>query len=108
MAGNSIICEKNEVGYLQIRQAMCQNARTKEELQELTGVCLVCDGCNVYLDGILASVCGCMNTSLNAVVEAVKAGANTVDAVGIATGAGTGEGCGRCQALIDNVIEIGR
>ena len=106
MAGNRIVCEENNVEYIQIRKAMCQNARTKEELKEMTGVCLMCEGCKENLDWILTSVCGCMKTSLSSVVEAVKAGASTVGLVGTATGAGTE--CGRCKVLIENVIEIGR
>ena len=106
MAGNSTICETNKVKYIQIRQAMCQNARTKEELKELAGVCLTCEGCMENLDWILASVCGCKKTSLASVIEAVKAGAKTVEAIGVATGAGTA--CGRCKVLIQNIIDIGR
>ena len=102
MAGNKIICETNQVEYIQIRKAMCQNARTKEELKEMIDVCLTCCGCMENLDWILSSVCGCMKTSLVSVVEAVKAGANTVEAVGKATGAGTD--CGRCKILIENII----
>ena len=106
MAGNSIICVTNKVEYIQIRQAMCQNARTKEELKDKAGVCLMCEGCRENLDWILTSVCGCKKTSLASVVSAVKAGAKTVEAVGVATGAGTD--CGRCQILIENIIDIGR
>jgi len=106
MAGNSIICETNKIEYLQIRKAMCQNARTKAELKDMANVCLTCEGCRENLDWILASVCGCQKTALASVVEAVKAGAKTVEAVGAATGAGTD--CGRCQVLIKNIIDIGR
>jgi len=108
MAGSKIICETNQVEYIQIRQAMCQDARTKEELQEMVGVCLTCKGCLENIDWILSTVCRCLNTSLATVVEAVKAGANTVEAVGIVTGAGTDKDCGRCQVLIENIIKIGR
>jgi len=108
MAGNQIICETNQVEYIQIRQAMCQGIRTEEELKEKVGVCLTCEGCKENIDWILSSVCGCMKTSLATVVNAVKAGATTVESVGITTGAGTGEDCGKCKALIENIIEIGR
>ena len=54
----------------------------------------------------MLSVCGCKGVSLKAVVDAVKGGANTVEAVGEITGAGTD--CGRCKALIANIIELGR
>lgn len=108
MAGNRIICTKNNVEYLTIRKAMCKNARTKEELKELAGVCLTCEGCKAELASILTSVCSCKNVSLEAVVNAVKNGADTVEAVGEITGAGTGKNCGRCKILIENIIKIGR
>ncbi|MCL2159518.1 MAG: (2Fe-2S)-binding protein [Oscillospiraceae bacterium] len=105
MATNRIICEKNNVEYLTIRKAMCADARTKEEIKAMAGVCLECEGCRRELDGILASVCGCKGVSLAAVVEAVKGGADTVEKVGEVTGAGTD--CGRCKILIENVIKLG-
>ena len=106
MAGNRIVCEKNNVDYITVRKAMCQDARTKEEVKEIAGVCLECDSCKSELDQILGSVCGCENVSLEAVVSAVKNGAATVDEVGQMTGAGTD--CGRCKILIENVIKLGR
>ena len=45
MAGNRIICEKNDVDYIAVRRAMCNDARTKEELKEMIGVCLECEEC---------------------------------------------------------------
>jgi len=106
MAKNRVICEKNNVDYISVRKAMCADARTKEELKEMAGVCLECEGCKSELDGILGSVCGCAGVSLAAVVEAVKNGADTVEKVGEATKAGTD--CGRCKILIENVIKLGR
>jgi bacterioferritin-associated ferredoxin len=106
MAGNRIICTKNNVEYLTIRKAMCAGARTIEEIVEMTGVCTTCEGCKSELEYILSSVCGCKKVSLKAVVDAVKNGADTVEKVGQVTGAGTD--CGRCQALIKNIIELGR
>lgn len=106
MATNRIICEPNQVDYLGIRKAMCTGARSFEEIQDITGVCGECSGCQNELDGILTSVCGCLNVSLQAVVDAVHQGADTVEKVGEMTGAGTD--CGRCQILIENVIQLGR
>ena len=106
MAGNRIICEKNNVDYMTIRKAMCGDARTESELKDMTGVCLECEGCKREIAGILSSVCGCKGVSLNAVVEAVKNGADTVEKVGEVTGAGTE--CGRCKILIENVIKLKR
>jgi bacterioferritin-associated ferredoxin len=106
MAANRIICEKNNVEYITIRKAMCADARTKEELQKMTGVCLECEGCKKEIDGILSSVCGCVGVSLKAVADAVAGGADTAEKVGEITGAGTD--CGRCKILIENVIKLGR
>ena len=106
MAGNRIICEKNNVDYISIRKAMCGGARTIEEVAEMSGVCTTCEGCKNELEKILLSVCGCKGVSLKDVVDAVKNGADTVEKVGEITGAGTD--CGRCKALVANIIELGR
>lgn len=108
MAGNRIICNINNVDYITIRKAMCQGARTMAELQTIAGVCLVCENCKRELENILQSVCGCREIALETVVNAVKNGADTVEKVSEMTGAGTGENCGRCKLLIENIIEIGK
>lgn len=108
MAGNRMICTTNNVDYSTIRKAMCEGVRTIEELKEKTGVCTECEGCKAELDNILSSVCGCMNVSLKEVAEAVKNGADTVEKVSAITKAGTGEDCGRCKGLIQNIIDLGR
>jgi len=106
MAGNRIICEKNNVDYITVRKTMCNDARTKEELKSMINVCLECEGCLREIDDILSSVCGCKKVSLQAVVDAVNSGADTVEKVGEVTGAGTD--CGRCKVLIENVIKLKR
>jgi len=106
MAGNRIICTKNNVEYITIRRAMITGARSVDEVKAITGLCAECEGCTAELEGILLSVCGCKKVSLADVVAAVKAGADTVEKVGQFTGAGTD--CGRCKALIQNIIELGR
>ena len=114
MAKNRIICLKNDIDYLSIRKAMSSGARTEKELADLAGVCTECEGCKGELDNILTSVCGCKKVSLADVVNAVKNGADTVDKVGEVTGAGTGvdadtgEPCGKCKILIQNIIDLGR
>lgn len=114
MAKNRAICTKNNIDYLSIRKAMTSGARTVDELVELTGVCTECEGCKSELNAILSSVCGCKKVSLETVVNAVKSGADTVDKVGKITGAGTGvdeetgEECGKCKGLIQNIIDLGR
>lgn len=108
MAENKIICTENNVDYLSIRKAMSSGARTMEELVDITGVCTECEGCKENIDNILSSVCGCKEVSLKAVIDAVKGGADNVDKVGEVTGAGTGEDCGKCKTLIQNIIDLGR
>lgn len=114
MAQNRIICTKNNVDYISIRKAMIAGARTVDEVIELAGVCNDCEGCKTELNAILTSVCGCKKVSLEAVVNAVKNGADTVEKVGEMTGAGTGineetgEACGKCKPLIQNIIDLGR
>lgn len=108
MAGNRVICTKNDVDYITIRKAMISGVRTKEELVTATGTCMDCEGCKNEVEGILSSVCGCKEVSLQQVVDVVKNGAKTVEEVGELTGAGTGEDCGRCKGLIQNIIDLGR
>ncbi|NLY46952.1 MAG: (2Fe-2S)-binding protein [Tissierella sp.] len=114
MAKNRVICTNNNIDYLSIRKAMTSGARTIEELVELVGVCTECEGCKSDLNAILSSVCGCKKVSLETVVNAVKNGADTVEKVGEITGAGTGvdevtgEECGKCKGLIQNIIDLGR
>lgn len=108
MAGNRIICIKNDVEYLTIRKAMIAGARTKDEVKNMTGACCECEGCISELENILSSVCGCKEVSLKAVIEAVENGADTVDKVSEVTGAGTGDNCGKCKPLIQNIIDLGR
>lgn len=114
MAGNRVICTINNVDYITIRKAMTTGLRTIEEIAESTGVCTECEGCKAELENILTSVCGCKKVSLETVVNAVKSGADTVEKVGEITGAGTGtdevtgEECGKCKGLIQNIIDLGR
>lgn len=106
MAGERVICSRNDVGYIAIRMAMVGGARTVAELKDKAGVCGECEGCKENLEAILASVCSCKTVSLQSVLDAVNAGADTVEKVGEMSQAGTG--CGRCQPLIANVIAQGR
>ncbi len=105
MAGDRVICTNNNVTYSLLRKAMCTGVRTTEELKKATGVCNECDGCKTEIPGILASVCGCRNVLLKDVIDAVKSGADTVEKVGLSTGAGLD--CGRCNVLIQNIIDLG-
>ena len=51
------------------------------------------------------TVCACFSVGLNAVKEAIAAGAGDVDAVGRATRAGTN--CGSCRSEIRRVLVEG-
>lgn len=101
-----VICTKNNIYYGDIRKAMCEGARTKEEVMEKAGVCGEWEGCKNELQGVLDSLCGCKGVSMQVVIDAVRNGADTVEKVMEETTAGTD--CGRCKALIANVIELGR
>lgn len=106
MVGNRVICLENNVDYVTVRKAMCNGARTEDEIKEMTGACLTCDGCKKELSSILKSVCSCKHVSLKDVVDAVNSGATTVSEVRKITGVGTE--CGRCIALVQNILELGR
>lgn len=107
MAGCETICNCVGVDYLYIRMAMVKHtARSVEEIKKLTGAGTDCGACQPKIQMILNSVCGCRGTSLQEVVEAVKAGAKNAEAIGQQTGAGIE--CGRCKILIANITENGR
>ena len=78
MAGDKIICHCKQVSYIDIRKAMIAGARTVQEIKDMT----------------------------EDVVNAVKNGAETTEKVAEITGAGSA--CGRCKALVQNVIDIKR
>lgn len=48
-------------------------------------------------------ICNCFQVTRGTIVDAIKGGATTVDAVGDATSAGTG--CGGCRGKIAAIIE---
>ena len=54
-------------------------------------------------ENLLKNACKCKNVSIQEIVNAVNNGADTVEKVGEATGAGTA--CGRCKGIISNIIE---
>ena len=105
---NFIVCDKNNVSYLDIRMAMVKGLRTVEEIKEATNICIECTGCKTSLEWILSTVCRCRAVPLKAVVDAVKNGADTVEKVGAVTKAGTDPDCGKCKILIENIVALGR
>jgi len=108
MAKITTVCETNSVQYLDIRMAQVKGLRSLEEIRAATGVCGECPGCKEHLDYILTTVCGCLNISFEAIIQAVKEGASTLEKACAATTAGTAPGCGRCKVLIENIVEQGR
>ena len=90
--------------YLQVRKAQAQGARTIEELKEISDIVIENEEELKEVEALVKNACKCKNVSIDTIVEAVKNGADTVEKVGEVTKAGTG--CGRCKALIQNVIDL--
>ena len=90
--------------YLKVRMAQGQGARTIDELKNMTDIVIENDTELQEIENVLKNACKCKNVSIETIVNAVKNGADTVEKVGEATGAGTA--CGRCKGgLITNIIE---
>ena len=104
---NFIVCDKNNVSYLDIRMAMVKGLRTVNEIKESTNTCTECSGCKTSLEWILTTVCRCRAVPLKAVVDAVKNGADTVEKIVEVTKAGTDPACGKCKILIENILANG-
>lgn len=92
--------------YLAVRVAQTKGARTLEELKAVSDIQIESEHEQKEIEKVLQNCCRCKDVSIEEVVKAVKDGADTVEKVGEATGAGTA--CGRCKGLIQNVIETGR
>ena len=105
---NFTVCDKNDVQYMDIRMAQVKGHRTIDEIKAAANVCGECNGCSVHLEWILSTVCRCRAVPHDAVVKAVKNGADTIEKVGEMTKAGTDPDCGKCKILIANIIETGR
>lgn len=101
------VCEKNNISYKDVRGAMVKGARTVEDLKATAGVCGECDSCKEYLPYITSTLCGCKDVKMDQVIDLVKNGEKSLDKIMKKTGAGTGEDCGRCQGLIQNIIDQG-
>ena len=89
--------------YVKVRMAQGQGARTVEELKNLSDIVIENDTELQEIEALLKNACKCKNVSIETIVNAVKNGADTVEKVGEATGAGTA--CGRCKGIILNIIE---
>ena len=89
--------------YLKVRKAQAQCARTVDELQQIENIVIENDTELNEIENLLKNACKCKNVSIQEIVNAVNNGADTVEKVGEATGAGTA--CGRCKGIISNIIE---
>lgn len=102
------VCTRNNISYGDIRKAMVtKGSRTKEDLVKDAGVCGECEGCQEHLNYMITVLCGCKEVKMKEVQDLVKAGVRSLDEIMKKTGAGTGEDCGKCQGLIDGIINQG-
>ena len=89
--------------YIKIRNAMSNGARTIDDIKNMTDIKIDNDEYAKEVQSILKNACRCKNVSIEEVVKAVQNGANTVEKISEATGAGTG--CGRCKGLLNKIID---
>ena len=89
--------------YLKVRHAQVEGARTVEELKEMSDIVIETEEELQEVEALIKVACRSHKVSIETVVEAVKAGADTVEKVGEVTKAGTS--CGRCKGIITNIIE---
>ena len=89
--------------YLKVRGAQAKGARTVRDVKDMTDIVVEDDDESREIDSVLQNACKCQNVSVNEVVSAVENGADTLDKVMEETKAGTG--CGRCKAVLENIIE---
>lgn len=101
------VCTRNQIAYKDVRAAMCDGARSREDLIEKAGICGECEGCQAHLDYVLTTLCGCKEVPMKTVQDLVAAGETSLEAIMEKTEAGTGEDCGKCQKLIENIIAQG-
>lgn len=92
--------------YIKVRHAMVKGARTLEDIKNTTDIVIETEEIANEIERMLKVVCTCNKVSLDEVLTAVKNGADTVEKIGDVTKAGTT--CGRCKAILGNVLEIGR
>ena len=89
--------------YIKVRKAQAEGVRTVEELKEKSDIVIDNDTEIQEIEKILQNACKCKNVSVSEVVSAVKNGADTIEKVMAETKAGTG--CGRCKAVLQNIID---
>lgn len=101
------VCTRNNISYKAVRGAMMEGARTLEDLKQQAGVCGECEGCKEHIDYILSTLCGCNEVSMKEVQDLVASGVTSLEEIMERTKAGTGDDCGKCQGLIENIIALG-
>lgn len=88
--------------YKQIRQAQINGARTIEELK--SQVDFEINGNNIKdVNTVLINACKCMGLSIQEVVHLAHNGVETLDQLQMTTNAGMV--CGRCNALLQNILD---
>ena len=90
--------------YKKIRRAQAEGARTVEDLRRMTDLVIESDEEAAEMQRILKNACGCNNVSVEEVARAVRNGADTVDKVTAATGAGAN--CDKCKGgVLQSIIK---
>lgn len=90
--------------YKKIRLAQADGARTIEDLKRMTDIVIENDEEAKEMEKVLKNACGCRNVSVEEVVKAVLNGADTVEKVTAATGAGAE--CDKCKSgVLQSIIK---
>ncbi|CDA10434.1 MAG: (2Fe-2S)-binding protein [Intestinibacter bartlettii] len=90
--------------YKKIRMAQAEGARTVEDLRRMTDLVIENEEEATEMQRILKNACGCNNVSVEEVARAVRNGADTVEKVTAATGAGAN--CDKCKGgVLQSIIK---
>ena len=90
--------------YKKIRMAQAEGARTVEDLRRMTDLVIENEEEAKEMQRILKNASGCNNVSVEEVARAVRNGADTVEKVTAATGAGAN--CDKCKGgVLQSIIK---
>ena len=90
--------------YKKIRQAQANGARTIDDLKIMTDIVIENDDEAKEMEAVLKNACKCRNVSVEEVAQAVRNGADTVEKVTAATGAGAD--CDKCKGgVLQSIIK---
>ena len=90
--------------YKKIRQAQANGARTIDDLKRMTDIVIENDDEAKEMEAVLKNACKCRNVSVEEVAQAVRNGADTVEKVPAATGAGAD--CDKCKGgVLQSIIK---